>query len=146
MENVFVGLNVGAGCKDGSAHDSGENIHIMAHANYAENTRVIKQQRLSSWMEDSNNGNAHNGTPKPSIDSKIEAVADIEFCRMSLLEGGNQVSDMVGKTLPLIYIPIKENTDHWYLMVVSMEDEIVYHLDCHPRVIKVNDRRETIKK
>ncbi|KAJ1422687.1 hypothetical protein SESBI_12878 [Sesbania bispinosa] len=31
-----------------------------------------------------------------------------------------------------IYVPIREGVDSWYLMVVSMENEMVYHLDPYP--------------
>ncbi|KAJ1380126.1 Ulp1 protease family, C-terminal catalytic domain [Sesbania bispinosa] len=89
--------------------------------------------------------------------------------------GGSQTDEIVGKTLPrvdisqgqtnenigmsyvsdwmhpysclkYIYVPIKENTGHWYLMVVSMEEEVVYHLDYHPQVSMMKDRRDTITK
>ncbi|KAJ1423164.1 Ulp1 protease family, C-terminal catalytic domain [Sesbania bispinosa] len=43
-----------------------------------------------------------------------------------------------------IYVPIKENNEHWYLMVVSMEQEIVYHLDSNPQVARLKERRDNI--
>ncbi|CAJ2652777.1 unnamed protein product [Trifolium pratense] len=32
-------------------------------------------------------------------------------------------------TLKYIYVPIKDIFEHWYLMVISIKDHIVYHLD-----------------
>ncbi|KAJ1394328.1 Ulp1 protease family, C-terminal catalytic domain [Sesbania bispinosa] len=45
-----------------------------------------------------------------------------------------------------IYVPIKEISGHWYLMVVAMESQIVYHLDCYPQVSKLKERRDNITK
>ncbi|KAJ1435380.1 Papain-like cysteine peptidase superfamily [Sesbania bispinosa] len=45
-----------------------------------------------------------------------------------------------------IYVPIREGVDNWYLMVVSMENEVVYHLDPYPLSGHVKERRGNISK
>ncbi|XLS68356.1 hypothetical protein HN51_019379 [Arachis hypogaea] len=55
------------------------------------------------------------------------------FC----LVPGKQVSE-------LIYVPIKEN-DHWYLMVMSIPDKILYHLDSHCKVEDDEPRKHHIR-
>ncbi|XLT94897.1 hypothetical protein HN873_016559, partial [Arachis hypogaea] len=55
------------------------------------------------------------------------------FC----LVPGKQVSE-------LIYVPIKEN-DHWYLMVMSIPEKILYHLDSYCKVEDDEPRKHHIR-
>ncbi|KAJ1379108.1 Ulp1 protease family, C-terminal catalytic domain [Sesbania bispinosa] len=48
--------------------------------------------------------------------------------------------------LKYVYVPIKEDTDNWYLMVISMEQEVVYHLDPYVLSERIKSRRENISK
>ena len=43
-----------------------------------------------------------------------------------------------------IYVPIKEN-DHWYLMVMSIPDKILYHLDSQCKVEDDEPRKHHIR-
>ncbi|KAK2368808.1 ubiquitin-specific protease ESD4 [Trifolium repens] len=43
-----------------------------------------------------------------------------------------------------IYVPIKTSTDHWFLMVISMQLHTIYHLDSHCGIGDVKPRRVTI--
>ncbi|KAJ1404101.1 Papain-like cysteine peptidase superfamily [Sesbania bispinosa] len=45
-----------------------------------------------------------------------------------------------------IYVPIRDMKDNWYSMVVSMENEVVYHLDPNPHCGQVKERRENLSK
>ncbi|WJX55904.1 hypothetical protein P8452_41621 [Trifolium repens] len=49
-------------------------------------------------------------------------------------------------TLKLIYVPIREKTGHWFLMVVHIEERKIYHLDSHLLVDKIDSRHQKIKK
>ncbi|KAJ1404244.1 Ulp1 protease family, C-terminal catalytic domain [Sesbania bispinosa] len=48
--------------------------------------------------------------------------------------------------LKYIYVPIKEDNGHIYLMVVSLEEQTIYHMDSNPEQGHLNDRRENIQK
>ncbi|XLU78010.1 hypothetical protein S245_001431, partial [Arachis hypogaea] len=48
------------------------------------------------------------------------------------------------RDLQFIYVPIKEN-DHWYLMVMSIPDKILYHLDSHCKVEDGEPRKHHIR-
>ncbi|KAJ1400732.1 Ulp1 protease family, C-terminal catalytic domain [Sesbania bispinosa] len=48
--------------------------------------------------------------------------------------------------LKYIYVPIKEDNGHVYLMVVSLEEQTIYHLDSSPDGAHMKDRRNNIKK
>ncbi|KAJ1378730.1 Ulp1 protease family, C-terminal catalytic domain [Sesbania bispinosa] len=48
--------------------------------------------------------------------------------------------------LKYIYVPIKEDNGHVYLMVVSMEEQTIYHMDSSPDGARMKDRRDNIKK
>ncbi|XLU82224.1 hypothetical protein S245_005644, partial [Arachis hypogaea] len=52
------------------------------------------------------------------------------FQHLQIEELIDKYADYMGKypSLEYIYIPIKDN-DHWYLMVMSLEPKIVFHLD-----------------
>ncbi|KAG4390905.1 hypothetical protein GLYMA_05G077850v4 [Glycine max] len=44
-----------------------------------------------------------------------------------------------------IYVLIKEEfTDHWYLMVILIEDHLIFHFDSNIQTDKVESRKETI--
>ncbi|KAL5134427.1 hypothetical protein HKD37_03G007589 [Glycine soja] len=47
--------------------------------------------------------------------------------------------------LNLIYIPIVQNSDHWYLMVIDMHEKKHFHLDCDLTSETAYDRKDTIK-
>ncbi|KAG4969339.1 hypothetical protein JHK82_035022 [Glycine max] len=47
--------------------------------------------------------------------------------------------------LKLIYIPIIQNSAHWYLMVIDMNDRNIYHLDCDLTSQAAYQRKDTIK-
>ncbi|KAG4997109.1 hypothetical protein JHK84_028131 [Glycine max] len=47
--------------------------------------------------------------------------------------------------LKLIYIPIIQNSAHWYLMVIDMNDRNIYHLDCDLTSQTAYQRKDTIK-
>ncbi|KAL5190833.1 hypothetical protein HKD37_04G010190 [Glycine soja] len=47
--------------------------------------------------------------------------------------------------LKLIYIPILENMDHWYLMVIDLAGKKIYHLDCDLTSQTTYDRKDHIK-
>lgn len=40
-----------------------------------------------------------------------------------------------------IYVPIEELTGHWYLMVMCLENQVIYHLDTY-NTVDTNERRE----
>ncbi|KAH1257661.1 hypothetical protein GmHk_03G007588 [Glycine max] len=44
-----------------------------------------------------------------------------------------------------IYIPIVQNSDHWYLMVIDMHEKKHFHLDCDLTSETAYDRKDTIK-
>ncbi|KAL5128375.1 hypothetical protein HKD37_14G040630 [Glycine soja] len=44
-----------------------------------------------------------------------------------------------------IYIPIVQNSAHWYLMVIDINDRKIYHLDCDLTSETEYDRKDTIK-
>lgn len=44
-----------------------------------------------------------------------------------------------------IYVPIHEYGGHWYLMVVCLENSVIYHLDCNITDDTIGHRRENIK-
>ncbi|XP_028209992.1 uncharacterized protein LOC114392928 isoform X2 [Glycine soja] len=44
-----------------------------------------------------------------------------------------------------IYIPIYEDTSHWYLMVICINDKKFYHLDSNMTLEFVEDRRQVIR-
>ena len=44
-----------------------------------------------------------------------------------------------------IYIPIGENMDHWYLMVIDLPGKKIFHLDCDLTSQTAYDRKDTIK-
>ncbi|MCH98276.1 Ulp1 protease family carboxy-terminal domain protein [Trifolium medium] len=44
-----------------------------------------------------------------------------------------------------IYVPIEETRGHWYLMVISIDDQKIYQLDSHPRDDLVEGRQRTIR-
>ncbi|KAK2363006.1 ubiquitin-specific protease ESD4 [Trifolium repens] len=46
--------------------------------------------------------------------------------------------------LKYIYVPINTANDHWFLMVLSVQLGIVYHLDSHCRMEEVASRRATM--
>ncbi|WJX10126.1 hypothetical protein P8452_00884 [Trifolium repens] len=50
------------------------------------------------------------------------------------------------KTLKLIYVPIEEESGHWFLMVIHIEERKVYHLDSHLVAEKVGERHRKMKK
>jgi hypothetical protein len=43
-----------------------------------------------------------------------------------------------------IYVPINTANDHWFLMVLSVQLGVVYHLDSHCRMEEVSSRRATM--
>ncbi|KAG5110944.1 hypothetical protein JHK82_040167 [Glycine max] len=45
----------------------------------------------------------------------------------------------------MIYIPIVQNSAHWYLMVIDINDRKIYHLDCDLTSETEYDRKDTIK-
>ncbi|KAJ1383302.1 Ulp1 protease family, C-terminal catalytic domain [Sesbania bispinosa] len=45
--------------------------------------------------------------------------------------------------LKFIYVPVKESSEHWFLMVVSLEEQLIYYLDSNLRWESV--RRNTIR-
>ncbi|KAG5020252.1 hypothetical protein JHK87_016107 [Glycine soja] len=47
--------------------------------------------------------------------------------------------------LKLIYIPIIQNSAHWYLMVIDMNDRNIYHLDCDLTSQTAYQRKDAIK-
>jgi Ulp1 family protease len=44
-----------------------------------------------------------------------------------------------------IYVPIEDTNGHWYLMVVSMDTQKIYHLDSHFKEEALEERRFTIR-
>ncbi|KAJ1394540.1 Ulp1 protease family, C-terminal catalytic domain [Sesbania bispinosa] len=46
--------------------------------------------------------------------------------------------------LKYVYVPIKDEVGHWYLMVTSMEEQIIYHLDTTMEM--EGERRKTIRR
>ncbi|RYR46089.1 hypothetical protein Ahy_A07g031835 [Arachis hypogaea] len=64
-----------------------------------------------------------------SKDHTITAKVDV-FQHLQIEELIDKYEDYMGKypSLEYIYIPIQDN-DHWYLMVMSLEPKIVFHLD-----------------
>ncbi|KAK2379839.1 ubiquitin-specific protease ESD4 [Trifolium repens] len=49
-------------------------------------------------------------------------------------------------TLKYIYVPSKDEGGHWFLMVISIKDKIVYHLDSFLQPQNIATRREIISK
>ncbi|XLT44369.1 hypothetical protein HN873_036973 [Arachis hypogaea] len=47
--------------------------------------------------------------------------------------------------LKFIYVPIKEEGDHWYLMVISLLDEKLYQFDSNLNDDQVEPRQEIMK-
>ncbi|TKY73898.1 Ulp1 protease family, carboxy-terminal domain protein [Spatholobus suberectus] len=47
--------------------------------------------------------------------------------------------------LNLIYIPIHENKEHWYLQVICIEERKIYHLDSHLTMETLDYRKDTIR-
>jgi hypothetical protein len=43
-----------------------------------------------------------------------------------------------------IYVPIRTATDHWFLMVISLQLQTIYHLDTYCGLGEVKPRRATI--
>ncbi|KAJ1406489.1 Ulp1 protease family, C-terminal catalytic domain [Sesbania bispinosa] len=64
---------------------------------------------------------------------------------------GDHVSDYVFewmhsfKDLKHIYIPIEDIQNHWYLMVISVDQHIIYHLDSHLNEADVDRRHATMR-
>ena len=45
-----------------------------------------------------------------------------------------------------IYVPIKDAAvDHWYLMVMSLHERVIYHFDSHLQLDQIDSRMHTIK-
>ncbi|KAK2425178.1 ubiquitin-specific protease ESD4 [Trifolium repens] len=49
-------------------------------------------------------------------------------------------------TLKLIYVPIRDDSCHWFLMVVHVEERKIYHLDSHLLLDKIDSRHQMMKK
>ncbi|XP_057418940.1 uncharacterized protein LOC130713166 [Lotus japonicus] len=46
--------------------------------------------------------------------------------------------------LKYVYVPIRDEQGHWFLMVISLEDEAVYHLDSYLGHLDIMKRKESI--
>ncbi|MED6187092.1 hypothetical protein PIB30_073051 [Stylosanthes scabra] len=62
---------------------------------------------------------------------------------MLYLKGCNQTEGL-GYALVQIYVPIREG-DHWYLVMVSLEFDRIYHLDAHYSEDQIVKREHVIK-
>lgn len=49
-------------------------------------------------------------------------------------------------TLKFIYVPVKTWTDHWYLMIIHIEEATIYHLDSNCPVVATPFRKLRIQK
>ena len=45
-----------------------------------------------------------------------------------------------------IYVPIKTTTEHWYLMIINLEDSKIYQLDSNCPIVASEFRKTRIKR
>ncbi|KAK2429542.1 hypothetical protein QL285_027971 [Trifolium repens] len=57
-----------------------------------------------------------------------------------------QVQPQVTESQENIYVPIRDDTSHWFLMVVHVEERKIYHLDSHLLLDKIDSRHQMMKK
>ncbi|KAJ1392399.1 Ulp1 protease family, C-terminal catalytic domain [Sesbania bispinosa] len=74
--------------------------------------------------------------PPSFAEDVLGGLSKENIARLYVLEWMNPFT-----CLKYIYVPIKEDNGHVYLMVVSMEEQTIYHMDSSPDGARINDRQ-----
>ncbi|KAK7310104.1 hypothetical protein RJT34_07379 [Clitoria ternatea] len=80
--------------------------------------------------------------PGRVIEDKDDVLQGLSVKQLLKLYAENWMQPFLN--LKYIYLPIKDKR-HWYLMVISLEERIVHHLDSCLQVTDVMQRHETIR-